>query len=670
MRPVARPLPTLVLVRAAASGAAGAAWAAALVAASTARGQEAARLVDAGMVTLVVAIGASILHARAGHPVGRLLLAGGALWGAASLPLELIVARLQDDPGSAGTGALLAVFFALRGMGWVVLVAVLPAYFPDGRLPGPRWRRLPHLAAVGAALLAAGTLLHPHPVDERAMDSPNALGLPETWSIAAELPFLLGLALVFGCVALGLASIVGRWRRGDALTRQQVGLFGVACAVQLLAGAVLAVGGPGALVYPLTAAALPVAIAVAMLQHRLYDVPFLVNRSLVYAILTAAVVGVYVLVVAGVGAALNARSGGWLPVLATGVVAVAFQPLREAVQRGVNRLTYGAAEEPYTVVRSLGERLATASTPGGSLPGAIDALTATLRMRYLAVVCGGRVLAESGQDPGEATEVPLVHDGVEVGVLRAAPGTARRARDTRLLADLAHHVAPAAHAALLAAELRKSKERLVLAREEERRWLRRDLHDGVGPVLAAASLKVDTARNVLADDPRAESLLLDVRAVVQDAVTDVRRVVDGLRPPALDDLGLGGAIQRLATDLRGPLDVGVELGEEVRDVPAAVEVAAYRIVQEALTNIVRHAGAAHASVRVERAGGALCVEVADDGSGVVGAPGGTAGDRAVRRGAGLESMRERAQEVGGTLRIAAREGGGTLVTALLPTGAP
>ena len=167
--------------------------------------------------------------------------------------------------------------------------------------------------------------------------------------------------------------------------------------------------------YALAVAAMPVTIGIAVLQHRLYEVDVLVNRALLYVLLTGVVAGVYVLVVAGVGSMLDERGAGWLPWVATAVVAVAFQPLREAIQGAVNRLTYGAWDEPQTVVRSLHSRLADAATPDRALPDVVADLQQALRLDHLSVATeDGTVLASAGGPPGDdAVRLPLVHAGVD-----------------------------------------------------------------------------------------------------------------------------------------------------------------------------------------------------------------------------------------------------------------
>jgi signal transduction histidine kinase len=227
-----------------------------------------------------------------------------------------------------------------------------------------------------------------------------------------------------------------------------------------------------------------------------------------------------------------------------------------------------------------------------------------------------------------------------------------------LLNDLARQAAPAVHAHRLAADLQRSRERLVIAREEERRRLRRDLHDGFGPSLASQALKLDAALDLLDADPAtARRLLEEVKAHTQSTVADVRQLVYALRPPALDQLGLVGALnaQIQALALNG-LSVTVDAAP-MPPLSAAVEVAAYRIALEAVTNSARHARASESVVRLTVHDGALEIEVTDNGAGL---PAGSAA------GVGLVSMRERAAELGGDCTIENIPSGGLRVGARLP----
>jgi signal transduction histidine kinase len=368
-------------------------------------------------------------------------------------------------------------------------------------------------------------------------------------------------------------------------------------------------------------------------------------------------------VVGGVGAVLEARGATWLPWVAAGVVAVSFAPLRNALQQAANKMTYGQWSQPAEVLASTGRRLADAVDVPGLLHTLVEELGRGLGLAHVAVAdARGTTLATTGTPGRPEDELPLTAYGVPVGSLRWARKPLRPA-DRDLLADLAHQLGGVLHAATLLEVVREAQERTVVGREEERRRLRRDLHDGLGPALAALTLQVDTLRNRAAAGRADLDLeLLRVRSGIQETVADVRRIVDGLRPPALDELGLQGALEDLAArfSLSDAFEVDVRC-DPLPPLVAAVEVAAFRVVQEALTNAAKHGLARHAEVRLALADGSLEVCVHDDGVGLTGPrPGGV----------GLVSMRERAEEIGGSLAVVPGVGGGTCVRALLPLVGP
>jgi signal transduction histidine kinase len=289
-----------------------------------------------------------------------------------------------------------------------------------------------------------------------------------------------------------------------------------------------------------------------------------------------------------------------------------------------------------------------------------------LRLPYAAVAIGDddEALVASGTPVPDPVRLPLHYQNVQVGelLLGARPGEAAfSAADRRLLSDLARQAGVAVSAVQLTADLQRSRERLVAAREEERRRLRRDLHDGLGAQLAGLTVQAGVLRRLIGEDPpAAEELAGELRQELRGAIADIRRLVQGLRPPALDELGLAGALERLAEVIGAEADgprITVEAGD-VPALPAAVEVAVYRIVQEALTNVVRHASAGSFVVGLEVAPQTVVVTVTDDGVGLVRAPGSA--------GVGLSSMRERAEEMGGTATVEDAPVGGVLVRAELP----
>ena len=631
------------------------------------------RVVLDQMTALINLVVAALLMRRKSSEGIVLLIALLLVAGISAADPPSLIALSVTHPIQATLGKVLTITR-------MTLLPTLFFVFPDGRLI-PRWG----LAPVGLWLAQlVGIMFFP--------------GTPlDSWNWQ-PLPTALGFLLIFGPAVY---AQIYRYRRiSGAVERQQ--------AKWAIGGLLLAVTGFVALnvwlaaqqnrwseaspvravladflfntVFTLAFAAIPVALAVAVFKYRLFAIDPIYNRALVYGGLTVGIVGLYVLIVGGVGAIFRTSGNLAISLVATGVVAILFQPLRGWLQRGANRLLYGERDEPYAVIARLGQRLGETLAPDAILPTIVETVAGALKLPYAAIALrrGGEMTivteypaAAAGVPERDAVRVlhtfPLAYQRESVGELRLAlrPGeTDFGPADRRLLADLARQAGVAAHAVLLSADLQRSRERLVLAREEERRRLRRDLHDGLGPRLAALTLRLDTAHDLLADDPQAATLLTDLAERMAEAVADIRRLVYALRPPTLDDLGLVGALHQTAESYRpGGLRVDVATygpeGNLLPPLPAAVEVAAYRIAQEALTNVVKHARARSCTIRLtfEAAHWTLLIEVDDDGIGIaVGQTGGI----------GLGSMRERAEELGGACTVMPLPDGGTRVRALLP----
>jgi signal transduction histidine kinase len=354
-----------------------------------------------------------------------------------------------------------------------------------------------------------------------------------------------------------------------------------------------------------------------------------------------------------------------IALLATGVVAVLVHPLRMRLQSGVNRFMYGERDDPYTVLSGLSRQLKTTLAPSAVLPNIVEAIARNLKLPYvaLALTHGNRleIAAVYGSVSGEPIQLPLVYQSETVGQLLVAPrapGEAFTPSERRLLDDIALQAGIAAHAVRLTADLQRSREQLVAAREEERRRLRRDLHDGLGPQLASLTLTIAATRELLRHDPQAaERLLGELANHAQAAITDIRRIVYDLRPPALDDLGLVLALREQATAYQqAGLQITIDAPDRLPSLPAAVEVAAYRIVQEALTNVVRHAHARKCIIRL-RIDDGLWIEIQDDGWGL---------PPNRRSGVGLTSIRERTAELGGSFQIESAPNQGTHIQVRLP----
>jgi signal transduction histidine kinase len=545
--------------------------------------------------------------------------------------------------------------------------------FPDGRFV-PRWTGW-------VAAVWIGWQLAEHVV-------PSWTTNPGTWQLIAESVIWLG-ALVTVVYAQ-----VHRYRHAPTLReRQQIRwvVFGITVAFAAFLGLDFALTAVGASPDPTTPAQVlaylvgytsasylvmllvPVTLGVALIRHHLFEVDVVLSRTLIYGSLTACVVGLYVLVVAGAGLVLQPSGGGLVvPLLATGLVALVLTPLHGRLQRGVNRLVYGDRAEPYTLVARLGQRLEDTMTPDAVLQTVVRTVSEALKLPYAAVELDSAgdlptTVVEYGQPVPRPVRLPLRYGGEPLGVLVLAP---RIGEDTfspselRRLGELARQIGAAVHAARhweearrLAGDLQQSRQRLVTTREDERSRLRRDLHDGVGPQLAAMMMTAETARDLIATDPqRARAMLEALVTQARETVAEVRRVVYGLRPPALDALGLSGALRMLATQ-HPRLQLDVFAPDMLPTLPAAVEVAVYRIAAEALSNITTHASATAATLRFGVDADSVRLEVSDCGSGMP-------DDRGT--GVGLTSMHERAAELGGTLVVAAGVPHGTVITAVLP----
>ena len=621
-------------------------------------------LTDALIGVAFPVMGAVILSRLPRHRVGWVMLAASAL-SLSFLAHQWANYGLQVRPDSLPAAQWAAWFSQWAWVPFLALPTLLVLWFPTGQPPTSRWRIVEYVV-VGA--IAAITLLS---IVQPDMGSPvdNPLGLELPSFLTAVRDVLTVTTVVLGGLVCAASAFL-RYRAADTEIRLQLRWFAAAAVLVLLVNVSVnpfASGLWAELAIGTSFCLLAAAIGGAILRHRLYGIDLVVNRSLVYAALSLLTAALYLVVVGIVGRVVP---GGSI-VLGTLAVAIVFAPLRDGLQRLVNRILYGDRLDPYAAVTRLSQRLETAMSGTDALAEALEDVRRALRVPYAEIVVQAtsdeHAVAFAGRapfGPDAVVSVPLAFQGIPVGELRVArrgPEDEFSLRDQRLLADLARQLGSAVRAATLTRELQQSHQRLVTAREEERRRLHRDLHDGLGPVLASVVLGLDGVRHAVPDDLTSpQELLEQLKSDVQGAVANVRRLVYDLGPPALDELGLVDAIRRQVESYRsvpGTPVVEVTGPEERVTLSAAAEAAAYRIVAEALTNVVRHAHARSCQVRVTF-NGRLELEVADDGRGMP-AP-------ATRGGVGLRSMRERAAELGGECRVLARPGGGTVVQAWLP----
>jgi len=526
--------------------------------------------------------------------------------------------------------------------------------FPEGRAVSSRWRQVAWAVALTSPLFVLEIGLSPEPLTDEL--APGYLTLQQyddlsvLWTVSE---LRTSLALLLAAVSLVVA-----YRRGDELRRRQL-LWLVLAAILVIAVVIpwsFVSGTPVLVLFAIPL--IPVAVTVGIVRAQLLDIRLVVSRALAWLLLSIGALAGYVVLVAALDTFISARVGK--SALVTVLVALALAPLLPRVQRLVDRWMYGDRGNPARVASRVGEQLASGQRE--DLVGVAAAMRTALRLPYVAVRTSSGLLAESGR-PGDATDlVPLSYGGHDVGELVVGLRAGERrlsSADRATLRIVAGSLAVAVRAGELSADLRNSRERLVMAREEERRRIRQDLHDGLGPTLTGVALSADAAANLLDSDPAAVSdLLAALRRDTRGAIADVRRLVDDLRPPALDELGLLQALRQRADQLAwrpdgSTLDVDLQVPEVLPELPAAVEVAAYRIATEALTNVARHAGARGASLQL-RCRDRLDLEVLDDGPAT--AP--------WSPGVGLSGMRERAVELGGTFEAGPCASGGRVFVSI------
>ncbi|WP_232425326.1 sensor histidine kinase [Pseudofrankia inefficax] len=542
------------------------------------------------------------------------------------------------------------------------------ACFPYGRLPSGRVTWVALAAAGLTAAAAVHGLLGPVTVPGSSavfagLRNPLAGDLLPGWDDGP---------LFAGGFILGSITMIVRWLRADGELRRVLRWLAVVNAAVILVVPLVLLLPAATVIGPLTTVFELLVVVAVVLSNQIYGIDLVLNRALVYTLLTLFVAGVYAGCVALISLLGVAVGDPWTVLAAVGA-AFSLAPARQQVQRGVNRFLYGERDQPYTVVTRVAARLEAAGDVEQLLPSLLDAVTEALRLPAAAVDMRAddgttRRITHGEPPPDTSVRFPLVHQGRDIGALVVGLRSGQHGldpREARLLTDLARQVAVAASNVILTEALLRSRERIVSAAEEERRRLRRDLHDGLGPVLTGAANKIDAARNLTRKDPSRTITLLDhVRQDLSAALTDLRRLVYALRPPVLDELGLLGALRE---HLRhAPLPVTLSASEPFPALPAAVEIAAYRIVTEAVTNVTRHAQASACQVTITFVDH-LTIEIADDG----------ASARTWAPGVGLASMRERATALGGTWAAGPSPGGGrvrvelplTLAGSAAPAGA-
>jgi signal transduction histidine kinase len=594
------------------------------------------------VAVLFAAVGAIVVRQRPRHALGWLFVLEGQLQGLGVLGEY---ADRRPAPPLHGLADAIAQYTWLPGM--VIAAGLFTLLFPDGRPASRRWRPVVVVATLAVAVAAVAFV----PVS----DATHPPSIPAHLVIGA-------VVVALACGVAGAVGLLVRAIRTTGAERRRIGWFFTAFAIVAVAQVL-----PVSPAVPTIATAfVPVALGIAMTRHRLFDGDRLLNRTLVYSALTVLVAAVLGLTVGLASASVGGDGTG--AVVAAVVIALGIAPARAAVQRGVDRLLYGGRRDPYAALAGLGRDLSVALTPDEVLPVVVSTVAAALHVPYAAVTLRGdpRPAAASGEPTDQPLELPLSHAGTPVGTLIVGLPTGQRfldPGDERLLRDFAEHAGAVTAAVALTHDLRRSRDDLAVARDEERHRIRRDLHDGLGPTLAGVALGLGAARrSVSAIAPETASLLGHLETELRDGLDEVKRLVADLRPTTLEQLGLIEALRQYAdtvtTRSQGALKVSVDAPVSVPGLDSDVEIAAYRIVLEAVTNTTRHAMATRCSIGVTRADDALHLSVHDNGAGVKAT--------VARPGIGLRSMVERATELGGSCTIAAGSAGGTVVSAVLP----
>jgi signal transduction histidine kinase len=641
-------------------------------------------------MTVVAAL--LILLARPNNGIGWLLM----IW-AVGIGVEAFVsvplAGLQEPPDRMSVGVYLLLL--LQNFGWVFLIFPifhLLQVFPTGRVISPRWRwlmRLEFLMAGTLLVLAAfAEELGPLVEDENPWVLDNPIGLmPQSFVDSSwfGIPWTAGLlALTLG----GLASLIVRYRRAESEERGQIKwlLYAVALFTAIYLGMALFSQGWNVplfmdILFALSIALMPLAIAVAVLRYRLFDIDVVISRTLVYGALALFIGGVYVAIVVGVGSVLGGGDDTVLSVVATSVVAIGFQGVRRWLQGMVNRLVFGRRASPYQVLSDFARRLS--ATDEGlidqvsrSLADGTSAESAAVwvrsgdRFEQRSVwpgVGGSLVSVPVGVDeiPGVDRTAWVTHDGERLGALTLTfpRGQQPTPLDERLLAELASGMGLALRNAVLTQslrdrieELRESRRRIVAVQDQTRRQLERDLHDGAQQQLVALKVKLALARRLAGNGaaPRTAEVLEGLNAEAEAAIQSMRDLARGIYPPLLESEGLAAAV--LAHARKCPIPVSVDTGGVGR-FPQPVETTVYFCIVEALQNTVKHARASSAHVALREADGEVTFTVTDDGTGF---------DPTGPRGHGLTNISDRLDANGGHLQLDTTPGHGTTITGTIP----
>ena len=621
-------------------------------------------------------LGIVIASRRPENLIGWLLLFAGIVLGLGGFARAYALHTIIADPGSL-PGGLLAGW--IPNAIWPIPVGLLPflfLLFPDGQLPSQRWRPVRWFARVVLALILLTTIVFATSLWNTPFDLADRARSITSFALTVFIVVLIGLPIA---IFLSFASLVVRYRGSVGEERLQLKWFvSAALVVAVTFSATIITSSPAAqTAFDAALLLLYAAIGVAILKHRLYDIDVILNKALVYGLLAGFITVVYVAVVVVIGTVVGATY--LLAMVATAVIAIMFQPVRERAKRTANRLVYGERATPYEVLSGFSEHVG--ETYGGEdiLPrmarlvaegtGATDA-TVWLRVGpqwrpaaswpvppepWAPVASAGNRLPAF---PGVDAAIPVHHGNELLGALTVTkpPKEALRPEEEKLLSDLAAQAGLVMQNFRLIEDLRSSRQRLVAAHDEERRRLERDLHDGAQQQLVALAVKVRMADRLVGTDAGKEhQALQDILNDAQAALENLRDLARGIYPPLLADRGLPEAIAAQAA--KAPIPVTVDADGVGRYSPE-VEAAVYFSVLEAMQNVGKYANASEAIVSLRIQEGDLSFSVEDDGGGFR--------TDATPYGMGLQNMADRLAAIGGALDVNSQPGRGTKVSGRIP----
>jgi signal transduction histidine kinase len=629
---------------------------------------------------LVGVFGAFIASRRPENPIGWIFCTVAFVAAVGFFGFEYGRYGLVTEPGALPAARILGW---VGGWTWIPALGILGTFllllFPDGHLPSPRWRPVAWATGILLALLTLAVATLPGPIEGLGgARNPFGLGISREAADA-----IIGFLFLFVTVMtlVSAASMIVRFRRARGEERLQLKWFtfaAVFAAVGIFVGDFLPLSDDiGTLVFTIAVLGLPATAAVAIAKYRLYDIDVVINKTVVLGALVAFISAVYVAIVVGIGALVGSGGNLVLSILATAVIAVAFQPARERARHLANRLVYGRRASPYEVLSEFSDRLAGAYSTQDVLPRMAQILgagTGAERARVWLRVGGELRSAAGWPEPDEANSIPIRGDelpafpdehAVEVrhqGELLGALSVVMPANDpidpvkAKLVQDLASQAGLVLRNVRLIEELRASRQRLVAAQDEERRKLERDIHDGAQQQLVALAVQLRLVEQLAGKDPvRERNLLIGLQAAANEALEDLRDLARGIYPPLLADKGLAAALESQAR--KAPLPVTVEpdgIGRYTQDVESAV----YFCCLEALNNVAKYAQANRAEVRLSHGEGVLRFEVRDDGRGFDPA--------AAADGTGLQGMTDRLDAIGGAIDVRSAPGRGTTIVGSVP----